>query len=397
MSRAHNKLSARKVATLKEPGRYSDGNGLYLRIQPNGSRSWVHRFSVGGKVRERGLGSADEIGLAQARAAIGAPEGVAASDGEAATEIPLFGDFADDYVETKILGFKSKVHRDQWRTTMKTYAAPIRQMRIDKIGVDDIVAIVKPIWLTKHETATRVRGRIEEILNAATVKGFRDKEKRNPATLKGYLEYMLPDPPKVDEEEEHHAAVPWEDMPDFWRDLCSRQRSTSALALRFTILTAARTSETTESTWREFNLKERVWTIPAARMKAGKRHMVPLNDGAMAILAELGAAGMRSSDYVFPSPSKEGAPLSNMAMLTLLQRQMGRSETVHGFRSSFSDWGGEATSHADDIIEMSLAHAIKNKAKAAYRRGRGLEKRRVLMQDWEAYLEGRAVEVAEAA
>lgn len=378
MSRPINRLSARKVETLKAVGWHADGAGLYLRIQKGGARSWVLVDTRGGTRREKGLGPAASITLAQARALRDNPP-------EAATqEVPLFGDWADEYVEAILPGFKNEVHRRQWRTTLTDHAAPIRAMRVDAIGTDDVLSVIKPLWLTTNETASRLRGRIERILDAAAAKGFRDPDKRNPATWKGHLEHFLPKRQKKGLRS-HHAAIPWQDMPAFWALLAARQGSTTVQALRFTILTCARTGEVIAARQGEFDLDAKTWTIPKERMKMGIEHTVTLSDPAVAIVRELWPDDPDA--FIFDG-AKRGTHLSNMSMLRLLQVLMGRDETVHGFRSSFRDWAGDGTDYPRELAEMALAHAVGDAVEQAYRRGRAIEKRRPLLDDWAKYLYG---------
>jgi integrase len=386
MSRPINRLSARKVETLKTPGWHADGAGLYLRIQKGGSRSWVLVDTRGGKRKERGLGSAATISLKEARELRDNPPE------EVPAEIPLFGlprtddnklgGFAAEFISGVEEGFKNEVHRAQWRSTIDQHAASLHAMRIDAITTNDVVAVLRPIWLSIPETASRLRGRIERILDAAAAKGFRDPDKRNPATWKGHLEHFLPKRQKKSLRA-HHDAIPWQEMPAFWALLASRQSSTTVMALRFTILTAARTGEVIAARRREFDLDAKTWTVPGERMKMGIEHTVTLSDAAVAIVRELWPDS--PDDFIFDG-AKRGAHLSNMAMLRLLQVIMGRKETVHGFRSSFRDWAGDATDYPRELAEMALAHAVGDAVEQAYRRGRAIEKRRPLLDDWAQYL-----------
>lgn len=379
MPRQTNRLTAKKVAGLKEPGYHADGGGLYLRIRDGGGRSWVTIKRVGNSRVERAI-APGETSLAEAREIARKPVNTTT------TQAPTFGDWADEYVATHRDTWKNEKHAAQWETTLKVHAKPLRGMRVDRIETDDILAVLNPIWRKTHETATRLRGRIEKILDAARAADHIPAPYENPARWKGHLEFFLPRGGKF-AKGGHHTAVPWAEAPAFWAALLARQESTSAMALRFTILCATRTGETIGARWREIDLEGKRWTIPKDRMKMDEEHIVPLSDAALDVLRVMGAPGMAPNDYVFPGP-RRGKPLSNMAMLVLLQRQMEVAATVHGFRSTFRDWAGEATNYPRDVVEMALAHAVGSKVEAAYRRGRAVEKRRPLMQEWADYLGG---------
>lgn len=266
---------------------------------------------------------------------------------------------------------------------MLTHAAPLREKRVDEIGTDDVLAVLKPIWVEKNETASRLRGRIERILDAAAAKGHRDPDKRNPAAWKGHLEHFLPRKRKTDKG--HHGAVPWADMPAFWATISARRSSASLRALQLTILTAARTGETIGAKLAEFDLATKVWTVPATRMKMAAEHQVALSAPALAIVEEM-AVGRAPGDFLFGRAGDK--PLSNMAMLRFMQDELGREETVHGFRSSFRDWAGDATDFPRELAEMALSHTVGDDVELAYRRGRALEKRRPVMEAWARYLSG---------
>lgn len=406
--RFSNKLVAKQVTAITKPGKHSDGNGLYLLVKPNGNRSWVLLLIGGGQRREMGLGTPEAVSLAAARklaaeakAAFGEgrdpiAERVEArpkSEGPAAVSLPgpkrgarsqggvTFCSFADKLIDEIEDGFRNDKHRKQWRATLKTHAAKLCEMEIAAIVTDDIVATLQPIWLKVPETARRVRGRIERVLDAARVAGHREGE--NPARWKGHLELMMP---KQRKSTGHHAAMPYVQVPDFYSKL-KRRPATAARALEFAILTAARTGEVIGITWGEVDFESRLWTIPALRMKAEAEHSVPLTDRAMALLNALKPKSLEPHRLVFPA--QRGGKLSNMAMSMLLRRMGIEGVTVHGFRSSFRDWAGEETNFERETVEMALAHTIGNKAERAYRRGRALAKRRALMAAWEAYcLEG---------
>ncbi len=388
--RKQNLLTARELASAKKPGRYSDGNGLYLVVRPGGSKQWAFIYRRGGKLREMGLGSTLKgVTLAkarelrdEARAALAYGSDPLDTRREAETTIPTFGAYALALVDRIEEGFSNPKHRQQWRNTLTEYAARIWSKQIDQVDTACVLACLAPIWQTKPETASRVRGRIERVLNSAKAEGYRTGE--NPAAWRGHLDATLPKPRKLTRG--HHAALPYDDMPAFMAEL-RRRPALAALALELTVLTATRTSEVLNAEWPEFDLDAGLWTIPAARMKARKEHRVALSARALAIVKEIAAA--RTSKFVFPG-QKPGKPLSNMSMLMLLER-MGRGAlTAHGFRSSFSDWASEVSPFPSELRESVLAHTIGNKAEAAYRRGDALEKRRAMMEAWSQWCEPRA-------
>jgi integrase len=375
------KLTARKVETAK-PGKYGDGGGLQLAVAPTGARKWVLRFLWGGKAREMGLGSYPEIGLAEAREKALAARKLARSGVDPIAErqqdkrVPTFGDLAGEVVTEQGKSFRNAKHRAQWKMTLEIYAAPLRPKAVDAITTEDVLGVLKPIWTEKAETASRLRGRIERVLNAAKAKGFRSGE--NPAAWRGHLENLLPKRQKL--ARGHHAAMPYPDVPAFVARLRERE-AVAALALEFAILTAARSGEVLGARWSEIDLAAKVWTVPPDRMKAAREHRVPLSKRALAILKRAEAA--KTSNLVFPGQSA-GRPLSVMAMDMVLRR-MGASVTVHGFRSSFRDWAGNETHFPRELAEHALAHVLGDKAEQAYRRSDALEKRRALMDAWAAY------------
>jgi integrase len=379
-------LTARKVVTAK-PGKYSDGDNLYLIVSPNGSRKWVLRFTWRGMPKEMGLGSASTVSLADARdkaatARRKIAQGLNPIDERKRTSgVPTFGEIADQVREALSAGFRNQKHKAQWKSTLATYAAPLRDKPVDTITTDDVLAILKPIWTTKAETASRVRGRIEKVLDAAKAKGFREGE--NPARWRGHLDHLLPRPSKL--ARGHHAAMPYEEVAAFIAKLRERE-ATSALALELCILTAARSGEILGMRWPEIDLDKKTWTVPADRMKAGREHRVPLSPRAVAILRKL--EKLKAGQFVFPghAPNK---PLSNMAMEMMLRRMKVENATVHGFRSSFRDWAGNVSNFPREVVETALAHVIGDKAEQAYRRSDALEKRRKLMEAWAAYCEPR--------
>jgi integrase len=298
-----------------------------------------------------------------------------------AKEIPKFGDYALALVDRIEVGFSNAKHRQQWRNTLTTYCKPIWTTRIDQVNTKGVLECLTSIWSSKPETASRVRGRIERVLNAAKAERLRSGE--NPAAWRGHLDATLPRPNNLSRG--HHAALPYNELPAFM-DLLRQRTGVAAWALEFLILTATRTSEALNSTWAEFDLEAGIWTIPAARMKARVEHRVPLSRRATDILRQLKGADTESSEneYVFVG-QREGTPLSNMALLMMLRRMKRDDITAHGFRSAFSDWASEVSSFSGELRETALAHTIKNNAERAYRRGDALEKRREMMEAWAIY------------
>ena len=393
MARQEKRLSALAVTRVTKPGMYADGLGLYLRVGPTGAKSWVFRYRVGNGRRDMGLGPLHTVTLADARvkAAECRRQRLDNSDPLQVREAALlaakleeakamtFQNCAEAYISAHASGWRNAKHADQWRNTLSSYAYPVFvDFPVQMVDTALVMKVLEPMWATKTETATRLRGRIECILDWATVREFRRGE--NPARWRGHLENLLPKRQKV-QKVEHHAALPYGEMGDFMTIL-RNQDGVAARAFEFLILTATRTSETIGATWDEVDFDAKVWTIPASRIKAGKEHRVPLSSAAILILETMKKDG--SGDHVFPG-GRGGAGLSNMAMLKLLER-MGRSDlTVHGFRSTFRDWVSERTSFPREVAEMALAHAIGDKVEAAYRRGDLFEKRQKLMEAWSTY------------
>ena len=346
--------------------------------------------------RELGLGSAAKgfVCLAEARdKAIEARKLISAGEdpikvmGKSARAIaergiPSFGSFADDYLAAHGPKFRNDKHKAQWATTLQTFCATIRSRPIDEIATDDVLRVLQPIWSKIPETASRVRGRMENVLDAAKARGYRDGMD-NPARWRGHLKALLPARQRLTRG--HHAALPYDELPEFLALLQTKQAS-AALALELCILTATRSGETLNAKWQEFDLKKAVWTIPAIRMKAGHEHRIPLTARALEILHTLHKLRSEHNDHVFMGNAR-GKPLSNMAMSMLLKRMERKDITVHGFRSTFRDWASEQTSFPHEVCEMALAHTIGNKAEAAYRRGDLFEKRRNLMDAWAAFCE----------
>jgi integrase len=375
-------LTARKVETAK-PGKYGDGANLYLIVSKARARKWVLRFTWRGNPKEMGLGSTSGVTLADAREKAATArrqiaQGINPIDQRKQKDgIPTFGEVADEVRQSLSAGFRNEKHKAQWKSTLETYGAPLRAKPIDTIVTDDVLAVLKPIWTTKAETASRVRGRIEKILDAAKAKGFRSGE--NPARWRGHLDHLLPRQSKLTRG--HHAAMPYDDVAIFIAELQKREAS-AALALELCILTAARSGELLGMQWSEIDLDKGIWTVPANRMKAGREHRVPLSLRAVDMLRQL--AKLKTGAFVFPGQARD-KPLSNMALEMVLRRMKIENATVHGFRSSFRDWAGNVSDFPREVVETALAHVIGDKAEQAYRRSDALEKRRKLMEQWAAY------------
>jgi integrase len=391
------RLNARKVETLRRPGRYSDGGNLYLFITPNGGKRWTFFYRIDGGRREMGLGSAGPNGVSlreardkalEARKLLNAGTDPLAVMGREARErqdrtIPTFGAFADDYIRSHRPKFRNEKHAAQWEMTLgDAYCKAIRAMPVDRIDTEAVLKVLQPVWTSVPETASRLRGRIENVLDAAKARGYRSGE--NPATWRGHLKSLLPARQRLTRG--HHAALPYDDLPAFMAALRSR-KSLAALALELAILTASRSGEVLNAQWSEFDLGKAIWTIPATRMKAGHEHRIPLVPRAVAILRKL--PRQRQNPHVFPG-NRRGQPLSGMAMAMQLRRMKKGDITVHGFRSTFRDWASEQTSFPHETCEHALAHRISDKAEAAYRRGDQFDKRRKLMEAWAAFCEPRA-------
>jgi integrase len=392
VARARKKLTAREVAALSSPGFHSDGNRLYLAIDANGRKRWIFRYQLKGKQRDMGLGIPLDVSLADARLAADKANGLLRQgidpidnkkQASTAQATALFGEFIEEFLAAKESGWKNPKHRAQWRATLATYAAPLNALPVNKISTADVLSVLTPLWQAKPETASRLRGRIEAVLDAAKSKGHRTGE--NPAAWAGNLAHLLP---KRQASQEHHAALAYVDLPAFMTRLRG-QAGLGALALKFTILTAARSGEVRGATWPEIDFETKLWTVPGSRMKTGRDHRVPLSDRAVAILQQVKPLG---GDLVFPG--SRGKPMSDMALAMTLRR-MNVNATAHGFRSSFRDWAGDQTTFQREVIEAALAHVIGDKAEQAYRRGDALEKRRSLMTAWGRFLDNAPANVAE--
>jgi integrase len=406
MSRSIHRLSPAKVKNSR-PGKrpdgagrvqlYADGGGLYLQVTPgnNGhiSKSWIFRFATAErKERYMGLGSLDAVSLAEAREKasecrklrdqgkdpIETRVAQRASIAAEHAKVMTFDQCAERYISAHRAGWRNRKHAAQWQNTLRTYVSPtFGRLPVQAVDTGLVMKVLEPIWAIKPETASRVRGRIEAVLDWAAALGFRDFD--NPARWKGRLDKLLPRRSTV-RAVQHHAALPYTEVGAFIRGLRERP-AMAARALEFVILTAARTGEVLGARWNEIDLRAKVWTIPASRMKSGREHRLPLSEAALAVLQQM--RSLRHNDHVFPGDRRD--TMSDMALLMLLRR-MNRSDlTAHGFRSTFRDWAAERTTFQSEVVEMALAHVVSDKVEAAYRRGDLFEKRRKLMDAWASY------------
>ena len=382
--RALSKLTDAKVKSgnLKQ-GRLSDGGGLYLNVSPTGSKSWLFMWVRDGKRREMGLGAYPLVSLGEARALAYECRKTVADGRDPLAEKdrpaePSFVECVELFLASMEGSWRNGKHRAQWRMTLTAYCQPLQQLKVSAIGTDEVLSVLSPIWQSKPETASRLRGRIERVLDFAKVRGWRSGE--NPAFWRGHLKNVLP--PRRKLTRGHHAAMPYAEVPAFFLRLHG-STAMAARALEFLILTAARSGEVLNARWAEIDLSEGVWSVPAQRMKAGRLHRVPLSATALAILAGLGSA--RISEFVFPG-QRPGRPLSSSAMEMLLRRMKADEYTSHGFRSAFRDWTGDRTDFSRDIAEAALAHRVGDATEQAYRRSDALDKRRLLMEAWTAYV-----------
>lgn len=398
MARALNKLSVRRVASLKKRGRYADGGGLYLLVDAKGAKQWTFRFQISGRRSELGLGGLNSVSLADARKratqlrsdlAYGRDPLLlrreAATNAKQAAEIAhnkqvhTFAAVADATISMLEHGWRNQKHRAQWRSTLHTYAAALMEMDVSEIKTEHVLNCLEPIWLEKPETASRVRGRIETVLNAARARDFISQDQANPARWRGHLEQLLPKRIKLSRG--HHAALPWARAPDFV-GLLRQREAKAARMLEFAILTAARSGEVRGLRWDEVDIGRKIWTIPAERMKTAKEHRIPLSEAALRLLENASAAPR--SKLVFPGA--HARMMSGMAFRALFNRMGIEGITAHGFRSTFRDWAGDATDFGREEIEAALAHRLKDRTEAAYRRGDALKKRRALMEAWAEFL-----------
>jgi integrase len=396
-------LSALKVTRINEPGMYLDGRGLYLQVvaaptadEPHRvTKSWIFRYALNGRPRKMGLGSAHDVTLAQARAKAAdarkqAKEGIDpiddrhvkvvakdAAEAKAAARAVTFDQCADTYIAAHEAGWRNAKHRQQWRNTLATYASPVfGKLAVGEVDTAMVLKVIEPVWAKKLETASRVRNRIENILDYARVSGYRTGE--NPARWRGHLDHLLPARSRV-RTVKHHAALPYAQVGAFMTELRERE-AVAARALEFAILTAARTGEVIGARWSEIDLQAKVWTVPEERMKGGREHRVPLSGVALAVLRRLQLALQDNTDYVFPGDRR--ATLSNMALLMLLRRMDRVDLTAHGFRSTFRTWAAERSRFPREVVEAALAHVVGDKTETAYQRGDLFEKRRQLMAAW---------------
>ncbi len=410
-------VAVKALAAAGKPGAHADGGNLYLRVAAPGRATWTMRYMIAGRSREMSLGRYDEEGetgltLAMARDAAAAARqalrdgadpiakreaAAAAAEAAAIAETAAartFAEAAEVFLVDNQAGWRNTIHKRQWRSTLAAYVHPhIGARPVVAVSTEDVLACLKPLWTTKPETASRVRGRIEAILDAATSRGWR--QGLNPARWRGHLDNLLPARAKV-RAVQHHAALPWQDMATFMAQLRQRE-GMGAMALQMAILTACRSGEVLGARWSEIDLSARLWTIPARRMKAGREHRVPISPAALALLEKLAVlrdATPDALDHVFPGAAPN-RPLSVMAMAMVLRRMQRDALTVHGFRSTFRDWCEEATSTPHAVAEACLAHTIPDAVERAYRRGDLLEKRRAVMEQWAEYCDRKPAEVVQ--
>ena len=382
------KLTARQVQTLNRPGRHSDGNNLYLNVSKGGTKSWVFFYRFLGRQKEMGLGSATLVSLAEARSkALQALKTLKdGTDPLAAKRAALkeeaskisFGEFADAYLVEHIPKYKHKAHKRQWQKTFTDYCASIRAVPLSDVDTEKVLKVLRPLWSTTSDTARKVRGRIEALIDAAKAQNLFQGD--NPARWKGHLKSVLPLKPKL--ANGHHPALPYDDIGAFLTELRAKSgSSTAALALEYCILTVTRSGETLGALWSEVDVKKAIWVIPGKRMKAGMEHRIPLSARAVKILKKMEKWKSPSNQHIFPG-NVGGKGLSNMSMTAVLRRMKRDEITVHGFRSTFRDWASEQTSFPNETCEHVLAHRISDQAEAAYRRGDQFDKRRKLMENW---------------
>lgn len=389
--RVQNRLTAVGVRNQTKPGKYADGAGLVLVVDRDGNKRWSFVYTRLRKRCELGLGTVRDVPLATARAMAAQYREALAIGGDPkaikqnAARTMTFGEYADQYVEAMRPSWRNSKHTDQWVMTLTKYAAPLRKKLIHEITTDDVVQVLKPRWSSTPETASRLRGRIENVLDAAKVLGLREGD--NPARWRGHLDQILPRRRALSKG--HHAALPFVDLPEFMEDLSGRP-GVAARALEFAILTTGRTNEVLGMRWQELDLATGLWTVPAERMKAGREHRVPLPPAVVELLGRIVSG--EPQELVFFGPHRS-APLSIMA-LPMLLRRMKVAVTVHGFRSTFRDWAAETTNFPNEVCEMALAHTIPGKVEAAYRRGDLFLKRRRLMDEWSRFCRGEKVDAA---
>jgi integrase len=387
------RLTAKGVEKKRKPGYHADGAGLYLQVSGSGSKSWVFRYMRQGRAREMGLGSFDSNSLADARQTAREQrklleQGIDPIEARGAAKLQkqladgkskAFADCATAYIEAHKAGWRDARHAKDWTNSLETHANPIiGALPAKAIDTSLVIKVLEPIWRTKTVTANRVRSRMELVLDWAKVRGYRDGE--NPARWRGHLDKLLPKPGKV-ATVEHHEAMPYAEVGAFMKELRGR-KGRVAEALEFIILTAARLSEAVNAKWEEIDWQNKVWIVPAARMKSAREHRVPLSDAATGVLQRL--MDTNQSDYIFPGKNGK-KPLFDGRCLRLLKEVGHEDLTVHGFRSTFRDWAAEQTSTPSRIAEAALAHVVGDQTEAAYQRGDLLKKRRLLMQSWAEY------------
>lgn len=387
---ARHKLTDTQVKAAAPGSRLGDGDGLWLYVSATGNRSWVFIYRRGTVRREMGLGAygtiAGKISLREARQRADEVRDIVkrgldprqeASWRRSLAKSRTFGEVANELLASKGSQFKNEKHKAQWKMTLEVYAKSLRKLPVADVSTDDVARVLRPIWQEKSETASRLRGRIEKVLDYAKVLGLRSGE--NPARWKGHLDHVLGD---IKRRPKHHSAMPWVEVPRFMVKL-RKVDGYGARALEWTVLTAARTGETLAAEWSEIDRDAKLWTVPAGRMKAGLEHVVPLSDAALSVLDWLGEH--RINDWLFPGQSPK-KPISNMTMTAVLKRMDLAGFTTHGFRSSFRDWAGDRSPFPREVVEQALAHRVGDATELAYRRGTALEKRRELMQAWSDYI-----------
>ena len=387
MPRPLYKLTVKKIKVLSSVGRYSDGGGLYLHVRKTGSKYWIFKFKKNNKVTEKGIGSLEMVSLCEARdqARIYRERLHAGEPLDEIEEVKVrertFLECLEDYLATKEVVWKNDKHRAQWHMTLKVYARPLHKLNVNHIKTPHVLKVLKPIWLNKNETASRTRARIEAVIDYAKAMGWKTGD--NPAVMKGNLGLLLPAYSRA-KNIKHHKALEFEEMPKFLSNLRQREAFVARL-LEFIILTASRSGEARFATWSEMDFEKGLWTLSADRMKMSKEHVVPLSKSAITLLNNIKLIfPYAPHDLVFPNP-RNMKPFSINATRALLKRMSDENLTTHGFRSTFRDWAGDKTYHRREIIEAALAHRLKDKAEAAYRRSTALEKRKQLMQDWDNY------------
>lgn len=381
----HKALTATRINSIKSKGRFADGNGLYLIVDPSGAKRWVLRTMVRGKRRDIGLGGLKLVPLAEAREKAAEFRRMAREGGDPLAErrkatmvVPTFKEAAIAVYESYKAAWKNPKHAAQWISSMEAYAFPIiGGHRVNEIETSDVMRVLSPIWLSKPETARRVRQRIKSTLDWAKASGFRSGDNPVDGVTSGL--------PKHSDGDNHFSAIAYKEVPAFVAALRSSDANEIVrLAFELLILTATRTNEVLNADWAEVDLKKKVWTIPSSRMKMSREHRIPIVDRAVQIFERMQLIG-NSEGLIFPGRDIK-KPLSNMAFLMTIRR-MNMGFTAHGFRSAFRDWAAETTNFPRDVCEMALAHTIKNKTEAAYRRGDLFEKRCALMYNWAQYIQ----------